>query len=132
MYAVLLQLWANFRKTIRLSTCGADLAERTGGSPGCNACTAEMKYTKHSTIYMQKAPTERMHVEVCDGCKGYLKVIGAFTPKPPEMLQAEDLATLHLDYIALDYGYKRGAASSKLLVKNSFNLPNRLDACAFC
>jgi hypothetical protein len=39
--------------------------------------------------------------------EGYLKVIAAFTPTPPEMLPVEDLATLHLDYIAQKPSYGR-------------------------
>jgi len=48
-------------------------------------------------------------VEVCDRCKGYLKVIVSFTPTPADLLPIEDLATLHLDYIAQAHGYKRAA-----------------------
>jgi FdhE protein len=50
-----------------------------------------------------------MRVEVCDKCHGYLKVINSFTPTSPEMLTVEDLATLHLDYIAEARGYARRA-----------------------
>ena len=56
---------------------------------------------------------EKMRVEVCDKCQGYLKVIAAFTPTPPGMLPAEDLATLHLDYIAQERGYSRGPVQFK-------------------
>lgn len=52
-----------------------------------------------------------MRVEVCDKCHDYLKVIAAFHPTPPEMLPVEDLATLHLDYIARERGYGRGPSS---------------------
>ncbi len=52
---------------------------------------------------------KKMQVEVCDKCHGYLKVINAFTPTLPEMLTVEDLATLHLDYIAEARGYTRRA-----------------------
>jgi len=48
-----------------------------------------------------------MRVEVCDKCNGYLKVVSSFAPSPPEMLPVEDLATLHLDYIAQERGYAR-------------------------
>ena len=48
-----------------------------------------------------------MRVEVCDQCKGYLKVIVSFTPTPTNHLLIEDLATLHMDYIAQARGYKR-------------------------
>jgi formate dehydrogenase maturation protein FdhE len=46
---------------------------------------------------------------MCDNCHGYLKVITSFGPTPPEMLIVEDLATLHLDYIAQERGYERSS-----------------------
>jgi ribosomal protein L37E len=45
-------------------------------------------------------------IEVCDKCKGYLKVITSFEPIPPEHLIVQDLATLHLDLIAQQHGYR--------------------------
>jgi hypothetical protein len=39
--------------------------------------------------------------------QGIPDIIAAFTPTPPEMLQVEDLATLHLDFIAQKSGYAR-------------------------
>ncbi len=55
---------------------------------------------------------EEMGIEVCGRCNGYLKIIAAFDPTPPEMLPVEDLATLHLDYIAQARGYARGPTGS--------------------
>src|SRR5574341_92357 len=52
---------------------------------------------------------EPFRVQVCENCKGYLKIISAFNPTPAEMLAVEDLATLHLDYIAQEHGYTRAA-----------------------
>jgi FdhE protein len=48
--------------------------------------------------------SQQMHAQVCDNCKGYLKVINAFSPNPPEMLAVHDLAALHLDFIAQKNG----------------------------
>jgi hypothetical protein len=59
----------------------------------------------HNATCMPESPRERMHVEVCDACTGYFKGISAFTPTPPEMLPAEDLATRPPDYIAQEHGY---------------------------
>lgn len=50
---------------------------------------------------------EKMRVEACDRCRGYLKVITSYSPTLPEMLPVEDLATLHLDYIAQEQSYER-------------------------
>ncbi len=55
---------------------------------------------------------EKNGIEVCYRCKGYLKIIPAFDPTPPEMLPVEDLATLHLDYIAQEAGYGQGQTGS--------------------
>ncbi len=55
-----------------------------------------------------EAQCEKVKIEVCDRCKGYLKTIATFYPTPAEMLPVEDLATLHLDYIARERGYSRG------------------------
>lgn len=52
-----------------------------------------------------------MRIETCDKCGCYLKVISSFAPSPPELLVVEDLATLHLDYIAEERGYALTARS---------------------
>jgi formate dehydrogenase maturation protein FdhE len=53
-----------------------------------------------------------MRVEVCDACKGYVKVIASFSPMPVEMITIEDLATVHLDALAQGQGYVRIAAAT--------------------
>jgi formate dehydrogenase maturation protein FdhE len=37
-------------------------------------------------------------------------MIAAFSPNPPEMLVVQDLATLHLDFIAQKNGYARSGS----------------------
>jgi len=97
-------------KHLRCGSCGADWQFRR---LQCMYCGNEDHKTQR---YMHsESHRERMHVEGCDACKGYLKVIAAFTPTRPEMLPAEDLATLHLDYIAREHGYMRGAVRSKII-----------------
>jgi len=90
-------------KHLRCGQCGADWPFRR---LQCMDCGNE----DHNTLsYLYPdGQREKMRVEVCDKCHGYLKVIAAFTPTPPEMLPVEDLATLHLDYIAQERGYARG------------------------
>lgn len=89
-------------KYLRCNQCGADWS-----SPRlqCIFCGNE----DHKTLgYLYTEPSSgKMRVEICDNCKGYLKVITTFAPTPTEMLPVEDLATLHLDYIARDRGYRR-------------------------
>jgi FdhE protein len=89
-------------KHLRCGQCGADWLFRR---LQCSYCGNE----DHRTLgYLCAESTgERMRAEVCEKCHGYLKVIASFTPTAPEMLAAEDLATLHLDYIARERGYAR-------------------------
>jgi Protein involved in formate dehydrogenase formation len=85
----------------------------------CGSCGADWKYPRMQCMYCgnedhrtqrylyEEERSERMRVEACDNCRGYVKVISAFSPTPPEMLLIEDLATIHLDYAAESRGYSR-------------------------
>ncbi len=87
----------------------------------CGRCGADWQFPRmqcmfcgnvdHKTLgYLYpESQREKMRVDVCDMCRGYLKVISAFSPTPTDLLAAEDLATLHLDYIAQERGYARVA-----------------------
>ncbi len=87
---------------LRCGQCGADWQFRR---LQCVFCGNEDHRTL-SCLYSEDK-LEKMRVEACDSCRGYLKVITSFSPTPPEMLTVEDLATLHLDYIAQERGYER-------------------------
>ncbi len=91
-------------KHLRCGQCGADWLFRR---LQCMYCGNQ----DHSTLdylYVEGQP-EKMRLEVCGQCHGYLKIIAAFAPTPADMLPVEDLATLHLDYIAQERGYSRVA-----------------------
>lgn len=90
----------NQAKHLRCGQCGADWS---AGRLRCASCGNEDHHTL-SYIWAEKKE-ETMRVEVCEKCRGYLKVIVSFSPSPPEMLSVEDLATLQLDYIARQQGY---------------------------
>ncbi len=92
----------NQTKHLRCGSCGADWQ-----FPRlvCLHCGNEDPDTQRHLS--AEGLQEKMRVEVCDKCHGYLKVINAFAPALPEMLTVEDLATLHLDYIAEAHGYAR-------------------------
>jgi FdhE protein len=94
-------------KHLRCGSCGADWRFRR---LQCMYCGNEDHKTQRY-LYAE-SQREKMRVEICDKCHGYLKVISSFTPTQPEMLPAEDLATLHLDYIAQEHGYMRGTVQS--------------------
>jgi FdhE protein len=89
-------------KHLRCGQCGADWRVRR---LQCMHCGNE----NHRTLgYLYAEGRQaRMRVEVCEECKGYIKVIAAFTPTPPELLPVEDLATMHLDFAAEERGYSR-------------------------
>jgi len=89
---------------LRCGQCGADWRFRR---LRCMYCGNEDHRTL-SCLYSEDQ-REKMRVEACDRCRGYLKVIASFSPLSPEMLAVEDLATMHLDYIAAGHGYERGA-----------------------
>ncbi len=94
-------------KHLRCGSCGADWQVRR---LQCIYCGNE---DHHVLRYLyDERNREKIQIEVCDRCKGYLKVISAFTPTRVDMLPVEDLATLHLDYIAQERGYARPAAWS--------------------
>jgi len=89
-------------KHLRCVQCGADWPFRR---LECMYCANE-DHTTLGYLYPE-SQRERPRVEVCEKCKGYLKVITTFSATPAEMLPVEDLATLHLDYIAQERGYVR-------------------------
>jgi FdhE protein len=85
----------------------------------CGQCGADWQFPRLQCLYCgneehktqgylyPETRSEVMRVEVCNKCHCYSKIIAAFTPTPPEMLPVEDLATLHLDYLAQELGYSR-------------------------
>ncbi len=85
---------------LRCGQCGADWRVHR---LQCIYCGNE----DHNSLgYIQAdAGNEKVRVEICDKCHGYIKVIDTFAPTPPEMLPVEDLATLYLDYVAKERGY---------------------------
>lgn len=89
-------------KHLRCGQCGADWPFRR---LQCMYCGNEDQKTL-GCLY-EEDQREKKRVEVCDRCKGYLKVIPAFAPTAAELLTVEDLATLRLDYIAQERGYAR-------------------------
>ncbi len=89
-------------KHLRCGQCGADWTFRR---LRCIYCGNEDHRTL-GYLYVEGGRKE-IRVEVCDRCRGYLKVIAAFSPTPSELLSVEDFATLHMDYAAQARGYWR-------------------------
>jgi len=87
-------------KHLRCGLCGADW-------PYARIRCARCGNDDHATLgilYQDPGP-DKARVEVCERCRGYIKVIVTFAPTPPDLLPVEDLATLYLDGVALRDGY---------------------------
>jgi len=71
---------------------------------GCPYCGNDDYHTLHTlTIEGEK----RFRISVCERCKGYLKVGNAFDPPPAQLLPLDEVASLHLDVVAIERGYHR-------------------------
>ncbi|MRR58531.1 MAG: formate dehydrogenase accessory protein FdhE [Deltaproteobacteria bacterium] len=85
----------------------------------CGQCGADWQFRRlrciwcgnddHGTLscLYREDHVNKMRIEACERCHGFLKVIASFFPTPPEMLPVADLETLHLDFIAQKHGYER-------------------------
>ena len=88
----------------------------------CGQCNSDWRVGRLQCIYCRNEDYVALRVpqledkpdnaraEVCGKCNGYLKVITAFAPTATELLVVEDLATIHLDYIAQGRGFLSGEA----------------------
>lgn len=85
---------------LRCGSCGADWEHPR---LACVFCGNDDHRTR--TSLFRAGEHRNAHVEACDRCKRYLKIIPAFSPTPVDMLPVEDLATLDLDHIAVEHGY---------------------------
>jgi FdhE protein len=55
--------------------------------------------------YLHVEGQDQKRAVTCESCRGYVKVLASLTPIPPLELVVQDLATLHLDMVALERGY---------------------------
>ncbi len=55
--------------------------------------------------YLQVEGADHERAATCESCRGYLKVLASLAPLAPLDLVVQDLATLHLDMIAIERGY---------------------------
>jgi hypothetical protein len=87
----------------------------------CTMCGAGWYYPRLQCAFCQsqdykvlgyiavEGEEEKLRLQTCDACRGYLKVIVTYDPIPTAWLAVEDLATLHLDAIAASRGFTRSA-----------------------
>ena len=55
--------------------------------------------------YLQVEGEEQKRVVTCEQCRSYIKMLATLLPLAPLELIVQDLATLHLDAVALERGY---------------------------
>jgi FdhE protein len=55
--------------------------------------------------YLYAEGEQQKRAATCESCRGYVKMLATLAAIPPAELPVEDLATIHLDMIALERGY---------------------------
>lgn len=130
-----LRVWAQGLKDIEIDEwrrghcpiCGSPpLIAEIQGKEGerrlrCGSCGASWHYARlkcafcgtsdHKSLgYISvEGEDEKYRVQTCDACRGYIKVVVTYDPTPVDLLTVEDLATVHLDFIAAERDYIRAA-----------------------
>jgi FdhE protein len=87
---------------LRCLQCGAGWRVRR---LHCPSCGNEDHATLLALYENDRRGTRRL--EACERCRRYVKVFAAATPTSAEMLAVADLATIHLDIVARERGYRR-------------------------
>lgn len=91
-------------RTLRCLRCGA-------GWPYPNLRCAFCGNEDHRSLGVLLTDTpgapEKYYAHTCDACQRYLKTVITFEPLPTDLLIVEDLATLYLDYQAIEAGYHK-------------------------
>jgi len=83
------------------SFCGSEWRGKRMGCPFC-------ENTDHRTLrYFYTEKEKAYRIDVCDKCKRYVKTVDTRQLAHEIFLPVEDLATLHLDILAADKGFKR-------------------------
>jgi len=90
---------------LRCGCCGSDWRTEWLRCPFCG----ESDHEKLGSLVSPDG-LERHAIEICDGCRGYLKTFTTLTASRPGDVLLEDLATLALDMAALERDYRRPAA----------------------
>jgi FdhE protein len=90
---------------LRCSACGGGWRFQRLQCPYC----ANQEYRSLGSLAVDGE--QRFRVSICERCKGYVKVGNAFDPLPPDLLPLDDVASLHLDLVAIERGYQRPVGS---------------------
>jgi FdhE protein len=89
----------DMQRYLRCGLCASSWAADRLRCPYCGSRDHEQ------LAALQVEGEEQRRAVTCDECRGYLKVLNTLTPIPPYDLPVHDLATLHLDMVALQRGY---------------------------
>lgn len=89
-------------RRLRCAMCGADWPY-----PRLQCAFCGNKDYKSLGYISVQGEEDKYRVQTCDICRGYLKVVVTFDPTPVDQLTVEDLATLHLDLIAVEREFMR-------------------------
>jgi FdhE protein len=88
----------------RTWTCSFCESQWRGKRLMCPFC----ENTDHKTLrYFYTEKEKAYRIDVCDKCKRYIKTVDARQLSDEIFLPVEDLATLHLDILAAEKGFKR-------------------------
>jgi FdhE protein len=94
---------------LRCSACGCGWRSRRLFCPYCGN-------DDHRTLQTLTVDGEqRFRISVCERCHGYLKVGNSFDPPPADLLALDDIASLHLDLVAIERGYARPGGSGYVI-----------------
>lgn len=85
---------------LRCNWCAADWAFPRLACPFCGNHDHELL-----GYFQVEGEENRQRVNICDACRGYVKMVSTLTPLKPPHLLVTDLATLHLDLLAMERGY---------------------------
>jgi len=94
---------------LRCSGCGSGWRSRR---LLCSYCGID-DFRKLRTLQVEGE--QRFRMTVCEQCQGYLKVGNAFDPPPPELVILDDLASVHLDVVAIERGYQRPSGTGYVI-----------------
>ncbi len=62
-----------------------------------------------TAVTAHRPQPDTLCIDTCDTCGSYIKSLARLDPVPHEVLAAKDLATAHLDLLAIERGYTRQA-----------------------
>jgi FdhE protein len=86
----------------RFLRCGLCAAEWAVDRLFCPYCGSR----NHEDLgYLHVEGADQQRAVTCEQCRGYVKVLASLMAIPPLELVVHDLATIHLDMIALERGY---------------------------